>query len=308
MPWIVVFTFLATLGVCGAVVYALVQEGSGEIAERLSRMWHFGPRRTEQSFPDKQRARAERALAKVGTLLPSPSTQSVSRTQQLLVRAGYRKPQAVMVLRGVRILLPIVFLAIVYFTGFYEENPAIVLIMAALAGYMAPEFYVTQVVRKRQHRLQLSLPDALDLMVISMEAGLGLDQAILRVSQELKFAHPELSEELQMVNMETQLGKNRLDALRELATRTGVEDIKGLVAMLIQTDRFGTSLAQSLRVFSDELRLKRRQRAEEAAAKTTVKMVPPLVFFIFPALMVVILGPGVIAIMHQLLPALNGGG
>jgi tight adherence protein C len=172
---------------------------------------------------------------------------------------------------------------------------------------MAPEFYITQVVRKRQHRLQLSLPDALDLMVISMEAGLGLDQAILRVSQELKYAHPELSEELQMVNMETQLGKNRLDALRELATRTGVEDIKALVAMLIQTDRFGTSLAQSLRVFSDELRLKRRQRAEEQAAKTTVKMVPPLVFFIFPALMVVILGPGVIAIMHQLMPMLSGG-
>ncbi len=307
MPWIVVFTFLATLGVCGAVVYALVQEGSGEIAERLSRMWHFGSKRPEQSFPDKQRARAEKALAKVGTLLP-PSTQSVSRTQQLLVRAGYRNPQSVMVLRGVRILLPIVFLAIVYFTGFYQENPAIVLIMAAIAGFMAPEFYITQVVRKRQHRLQLSLPDALDLMVICMEAGLGLDQAILRVSQELKFAHPELSEELQMVNMETQLGKNRLDALRELATRTGVDDIKGLVAMLIQTDRFGTSLAQSLRVFSDELRLKRRQRAEEAAAKTTVKMVPPLVFFIFPALMVVILGPGIIAIMQTLIPAMTGGG
>jgi len=212
-----------------------------------------------------------------------------------------------MVLRGVRILLPIVFLALVYFTGFYQENPIVIFIMAALGGFMAPEFYITQVVRKRQHRLQLSLPDALDLLVISMEAGLGLDQAILRVSQELKYAHPELSEELQMVNMETQLGKNRLDALRELANRTGVEDIKGLVAMLIQTDRFGTSLAQSLRVFSDDLRIKRRQRAEEQAAKTTVKMVPPLVFFIFPALMVVILGPGIIAIMHQLLPALNGG-
>jgi tight adherence protein C len=304
--WIVVFTFVATLGVCGAVVYAVMQQGSGEIAERLSRLWHFGGRRPEQSFPDKQKARAERALAKVGAIVP-PSAQSVSRTQQLLVRAGYRNPQAVMVLRGVRILLPIVLLATVYFTGFYQQGPAIILAMAAILGFMAPEFYITQVVRKRQHRLQLSLPDALDLMVISMEAGLGLDQAILRVSQELKYAHPELSEELQMVNMETQLGKNRLDALRELATRTGVEDIKALVAMLIQTDRFGTSLAQSLRVFSDELRLKRRQRAEEQAAKTTVKMVPPLVFFIFPALMVVILGPGVIAIMHQLMPMLSGG-
>jgi tight adherence protein C len=306
MPWIVVFTFLATLGICGALVYAFVQGGSSEIAERLSRLWHFGSKRVEPSFPEKQKARAEQALAKVGNLVP-PSSQSVSRSQQILVRAGYRNPQSVMVLRGVRILLPIVFLALVYFTGFYQENPVVILALAAIAGYMAPEFYVTQVVRKRQHRLQLSLPDALDLLVICMEAGLGLDQAILRVSQELKFAHPELSEELQMVNMETQLGKNRLDALRELATRTGVEDIKGLVAMLIQTDRFGTSLAQSLRVFSDDLRLKRRQRAEEQAAKTTVKMVPPLVFFIFPALMVVILGPGIIAIMHQLLPMLTGG-
>jgi tight adherence protein C len=305
MPGIVVFTFLATLGVCGALVYAFVQGGSGEIAERLSRLWHFGGKKAEASFPEKQRERVEKALSKVGTLVP-PSAQSITRTQQLLVRAGYRNPQSVMVLRGVRILLPIVFLALVYLTGFYKENPIVILAMAALGGFMAPEFYITQVVRKRQHRLQLSLPDALDLLVISMEAGLGLDQAVLRVSQELKYAHPELSEELQMVNMETQLGKNRLDALRELANRTGVEDIKGLVAMLIQTDRFGTSLAQSLRVFSDDLRIKRRQRAEEQAAKTTVKMVPPLVFFIFPALMVVILGPGIIAIMHQLLPALNG--
>jgi tight adherence protein C len=205
----------------------------------------------------------------------------------------------------VRFLLPIVFLALVYFTGFYQENPLVILAMAALVGYMGPEFYVTQVVRRRQHRLQLSLPDALDLLVISMEAGLGLDQAILRVAQELRTAHPELSEEMQLVNMEMQLGKNRLEALRELANRTGVEDIKGLVAMLIQTDRFGTSLAQSLRIFSDDLRIKRRQRAEEQAAKTTVKMVPPLVFFIFPALMVVILGPGIIAIMKELLPILH---
>lgn len=307
MPWIVVFTFLATLAICGAVAYAFVQGGSAGIAERLSNLWHFGSKQTEPSFPEKQKERVGKALAKVGNIV-QPSAQSVTRSQQLLIRAGYRSPQAVMVMRGVRVLLPVLLLAIVYFTGFYEENPIVVLAITGIIGYMAPEFYVTQVVRKRQHKLQLSLPDALDLLVISMEAGLGLDQAILRVSHELRFAHPMLSEELQMVNMETQLGKNRLEALRELATRTGVEDIKGLVAMLIQTDRFGTSLAQSLRVFSDDLRLKRRQRAEEQAAKTTVKMVPPLVFFIFPALMVVILGPGIIAIMHQLLPVLTGGG
>jgi tight adherence protein C len=306
MPWIVVFTFLATLAICGAVAYALVQGGSTGIAERLSNIWHFGSKQVEPSFPERQKKTAQKALVRVGELMPG-SPQSISHTQQLLIRAGYRNSQAVMVLRGVRLLLPIVLIAIVYFTGFYQQNPILIFAIAGILGYMAPEFYVTQVVRKRQHRLQLSLPDALDLLVISMEAGLGLDQAILRVAQELRYAHPELSEELQMVNMETQLGKNRLDALRALATRTGVEDIKGLVAMLIQTDRFGTSLAQSLRVFSDDLRIRRRQRAEEQAAKTTVKMVAPLVFFIFPALMMVILGPGMIAIMKELMPILTGG-
>lgn len=306
MPGIVIFTFLATVAVCGVLVYALAQGGSSEIAERLSRLWHFGAtKKLEPSFPEKQKQRAEKALAKVGNIVP-PSSQAISRSQQMLIRAGYRNPQAVLVLRGVRFLLPIAFVATVYFTGFYQQNPLIILALAAAAGYMGPEFVVTQMVRRRQHRLQLSLPDALDLLVISMEAGLGLDQAILRVSTELRTAHPELSEELQMVNLEMQLGKNRIESLRELANRTGVEDIKGLVAMLIQTDRFGTSLAQSLRIFSDDLRIKRRQRAEEQAAKTTVKMVPPLVFFIFPALMVVILGPGIIAIMKELLPILHG--
>jgi tight adherence protein C len=147
----------------------------------------------------------------------------------------------------------------------------------------------------------LALPDGLDLLVICVEAGLGLDQAFMRVSQELRVAHPDLSDELQLVNLEMRVGKTRLESLRELGQRTGLDDIKALVAMLIQTDRFGTSVAQALRVHSDELRMKRRQRAEEMAAKTTVKMVPVLVFFIFPALMVVILGPAVIAIMRQLL-------
>src|SRR5262249_44858698 len=133
-------------------------------------------------------------------------------------------------------------------------------------------------------------------------AGLGLDQALMRVSQELRIAHPELCDELNVVNAEIRIGKTRLEALRAFGTRTGIDDVKALVAMLIQTDRFGTSIAQSLRVHSDELRTKRRQRAEEEAAKTTVKMVPPLVFCIFPALFVVILGPAVISVVRNFLP------
>jgi len=137
------------------------------------------------------------------------------------------------------------------------------------------------------------------LLVICVEVGLGLDQALLRVAQEMRVAHPELSEELQLVNMEMRVGKSRIEALRSLARRTGLEDIKALVAMLVQTERFGTSVAQSLRVHSDDLRTRRRQRAEEMSAKTTVKMVPALVLFIFPALLVVILGPAVLTLMSQ---------
>jgi tight adherence protein C len=176
--------------------------------------------------------------------------------------------------------------------------------VAGVAGFILPDFWLARKVKGRQQILRLALPDALDLLVICVEAGLGLDQALLYVSQELKVAHPVLCEEFDLVNAEVHVGKTRLDALRSLATRTGVDDLQALVSTLIQTDRFGTSVAQSLRVHSDDLRLKRRQRAEEMAAKTTVKMVFPLVFFIFPALFVVILGPAVIT-MYKTLGHLN---
>jgi tight adherence protein C len=210
-----------------------------------------------------------------------------------------------MAMQGIKILMPVGFVVLVFTTGMYRLNVVFVPLLAAVVGYLLPELWLMWRVQARQHRLRLGLPDALDMMVICVEAGLGLDQAIMRVAQELRITHPQLSEELQLVNMEMRVGKTRLEAMRELARRTGVEDIKALVAMLIQTERFGTSIAQSLRVHSDDLRMKRRQRAEEMSAKTTVKMVPPLVFFIFPALMVVILGPAVIMLMRQFLPALN---
>jgi tight adherence protein C len=201
--------------------------------------------------------------------------------------------------------MPVVLVALVYSTGVYRWNPIMFPIIAAVLGYLLPETWLVWRVSARQHRLRRGLPDGLDLLVICVEAGLGLDQALMKVTQELRITHRELSEELQLVNLEMRIGKTRLEALRELARRTGLEDIKSLVAMLIQTDRFGTSVAQSLRVYSDDLRIKRRQRAEEMSAKTSVKMVPPLVFFIFPALMVVILGPAVLTLMRQLVPAMQ---
>jgi tight adherence protein C len=156
--------------------------------------------------------------------------------------------------------------------------------------------------KKRQHRIRMSLADALDLLVVSVEAGLGLDQALSRVGQELEFAYPDLSSEFRRVNLELLAGTGRSTALRNLADRTGVDDLSQLVAMLVQTDKFGTSVANSLRVFSETLRTKRRQRAEEAAAKTGVKMVVPLVVCIVPAIWIVTIGPAAIQFMKVLGP------
>jgi tight adherence protein C len=278
-----------------ALVYAFTA-GNLPISERLTRLWHPHVLGEEKvSFKEKQKERVHKALGEVGKLLPT-SPKDMSSTQRLMVRAGYRKPEAVMAQHGVKILLPLGLLSLVYFTGFYKQNPIFILAIAAVGGYLLPDFWLTSRIRKRQHIIRLALPDALDLLVICVEAGLALDQALLRVSQELRIAHPELCDELEIANGEMRIGKTRLDALRDLAARTGVDDLKSLVAMLIQTDRFGTSVAQSLRVQAEQLRTLRRQRAEEQAAKTTVKMVPALVFFIFPAMFAVVLGPAVISI------------
>jgi len=300
MLWtITVLTFLTTLGIVGALFYAFVP-GKVKIAGRLSRLLSPDVPVEEAEFSAKQKERVQNTLASIGKFVSSPRSQS-SKTQLLMVRAGYRSSEAVWAMRGVKVVMPIILVALVFFTGLFLLSPLLIFGAALLLGYLLPDIWLTWRIRARQHRLRLALPDGLDLLVICVEAGLGLDQALARVSQELRFAHPELSEELQVVNLEMRVGKTRLEALRELSQRTGLDDIKALVAMLIQTDRFGTSVAQALRVHSDELRMKRRQRAEEMAAKTTVKMVPVLVFFIFPALMVVILGPAVIAIMRQFL-------
>jgi tight adherence protein C len=254
---------------------------------------------------ERQAERAEKVLEDLGRILPDAKGKQASRLARMMVQAGFRRPNAALVFRGAKVLLTAIAVGAVYFSGYYRQNPMALLFALAL-GFVLPDLWLNHRIRSRRHRLRLSLPDALDLLVICVEAGLGLDQAILRVSQELKIVHPELSEELRIVNLEMRVGKSRLDALRSLSERTGVDDIKALVAMLIQTERFGTSIAQSLRVHSDTLRTKRRQRAEEAAAKTPVKMVPVLVFFIFPALLVVILGPAVITLSRQLIPMMGG--
>jgi tight adherence protein C len=296
----VALTFVVTVAALGGLGFVL-SAGNKSVAGRLEAHWR--PRQAQTARAgEKQKEQLERALGKLGNLIPA-SKQGASRTQRQLTRAGFRRPEAARVMVGAKIALCASLLLLVYFSGLYRVSQAS-LIFAGLLGFMLPDLWLRRRIRARQNRIRIGLADTLDLMVICVEAGLGLDQALLRVSQELKIAHPDLSQELDLVNFEMRVGKGRMDALRGLAARTGVDDIKSLVATLIQTDRFGTSVAQSLRVHGDTLRTKRRQRAEEQAAKTPVKMVPVLVFFIFPALFVVILGPAFINLSRQILPVL----
>lgn len=305
MIWVLtIITFLATMSLVIALFFAFSAK-QVDVAGRVSRFTGVEVPRDDTKFADRQSERVRDSLASVGKLLPAPSAKQASRTQLLMIRAGYRSPEALLAMRGIKLLLPIGLLALVIFTKMYQYNEILVPIFALALGYLAPDMLLTWRVRARQGKLRRALPDALDLMVICVEAGLGLDQALMKVSQDMRIAHRELSDELQLVNLEMRVGKTRIEALRELARRSGLDDLKSLTAMLIQTERFGTSIAQSLRVFSDDMRIKRRQRAEEMSAKTTVKMVPALVLFIFPALLVVILGPAVLLLMNQLGPALG---
>jgi tight adherence protein C len=293
-------TFLGTAVVLFALFYAFTPAETG-VAERLEQLKKPAARIPGEKFAEKQKEQARDLLVMIGSLLPVAAGARASRAQVMMLRAGYRSPEAALAIQGMRVLTPIAFIILVFATRVYRSNPFFILLFVTILGYMLPEMWLLWKIKRRQHRLRRALPDSLDLLVICVEVGLGLDQSLIRVAQELRIVHPELSEELHMVNLEMRVGKTRLDALRELARRTGLEELKSLVAMLIQTERFGTSIASSLRVYSDELRTQRRQRAEEMSAKTTVKMVPPLVFFIFPALLVVILGPAVIALMRQFL-------
>lgn len=239
-------------------------------------------------------------LKRIGRYAPQAPAE-MGRLRLRLVAAGYRNPEALAVFIGIRLACALGSFAVAMLPVVGRPNVLLALGIAAF-GYLLPGMGLARLAKKRQHRIRLSLPDALDLLVVSVEAGLGLDQALLRVGDELAFAHPDLSDELRLVNLELRAGKARAEALHNLAARTAVDDLSSLVAMLVQTDKFGTSVAQSLRVFSDVLRTKRRQRAEEAAAKTGVKMVFPLVFCIFPAIWVVTIGPAAIKFVQVIFP------
>jgi tight adherence protein C len=239
----------------------------------------------------------EQALDPLSKALPlSPS--DTDRTRGWLIQAGYREPRHMTMYLGARVFMAFIgFAVVVLMSGL---NSPLLLVGVTGLGFFFPRFILKRKIRARQTRIRLGLPDALDLTVICVEAGLALDQAVMRVGEDLRHAHPDLSNEFYLFNLEMRAGKPRAEALRNLVSRTGVDDIKSLVATLVQTDRFGTSVAQALRVHSDSLRTERRQRAEEQAAKTTIKMVPPLVVFVLPSIIVVTLGPAIILLYRTL--------
>jgi tight adherence protein C len=229
---------------------------------------------------------------KLASYVPK-SPKEMGRLQRRFALAGYHGLMPAALYGAAEILVPIACgAAVISYTGFGRY--AIFALIAAVLGYMIPGFWLESQINKRKKEIRNGLPDALDLFIVCLEAGSGLDQAIVKASEELALSYPALAEELRMITSEIRAGKPRLEAFRNFSERTKVEDVKSLVAMLVQTDRFGTSVAQALRTHADVSRTKRRQRAEEKAAKVGVKLVFPLVFCLFPAFYVVTLGPAII--------------
>ena len=238
-------------------------------------------------------------LARRSRLIPK-SVRDMSRLERRLATAGFKSPKTVFVFAGAELVLPaLAVLAVVVFVGLRAPIGWVVAAFAGAFGYLLPGLYLDFKMADRRKQIRNGLPDVLDLLIVCLEAGSSLDQAIIRASEDLSIAYPVLADELRVLTTETRAGKPRIEAFRNLAQRTKVEDVRALVAMLAQTDRFGTSVAQTLRTMADDMRMKRRQAAEEMAAKVGVKLVFPLVFFLFPALYVVMLGPAVMQFLHN---------
>jgi tight adherence protein C len=246
---------------------------------------------------------AERIAEPINRLVP-PSAADAKKLQKKLMQAGFRSAQAPGIYRALQLFSMLFFPGAILLLWVFLTRPMssvlIPLLFSFAAGFLLPKFILNRLVASRQLRITWGLADALDLMVITMEAGLGLNAAMLKVCEELKDVHPDISKEFELANLEIRVGRDRSEALRNLADRTGVEDLNSLVGMLIQADRFGTSIARAVRVYSDSLRTKRRQRAEQAAQKAAFKLLLPLGALLFPTMFIVILGPALLNISDML--------
>ncbi len=249
--------------------------------------------RTERR-PLTQRERFEEGLLDISKALRSRLGLAIStKSRNRLMAAGYRNPSAPEYFFAAMCLSPLLG---AFIGSFIPQNTLFSVFILAVLGFIAPDFILSGMITRRKNRIRRSLPDAIDLLVICVDAGLGLDQALLRVGDELALSHPDIHEEFTRVHLEQRAGRPRLEAWHNLAVRTNIEEFSAFTSMLTQTDRFGTPIIRALSRFADDLRLKHRQRAEEAAAKTKIKIIFPLVFFIFPCLFIVLLAPAVLSI------------
>jgi tight adherence protein C len=247
-------------------------------------------------------------LAKLGNLVPASPTD-LSMVQRRLYQAGFRSPTAYKAFYGIKALLTLALPGMAWLItsrlGVIGDTKIALLVMSAGAGFLGPNEGLQFLIKRRKKRIAKALPNALDLLVVCVESGLGLDQAIVQVSREMQKSYPELSNEFAITNLEMRHGKRRVEALKNLGERTGVDDMKKLVSTLLQADRFGTSVAQTLRIHSDFMRVTARQRAEERAAKIGIKLVFPIFFCILPSLFVVTVGPVIVRILFELIPMMK---
>ena len=295
---------LAMLG-----VYWLLYKPQSAATERLRRLGGKDVGGTDRVhsvvLPDESPAAdiAQRLAQPINKLLPVSASEA-KKLQKQLMHAGYRSTEAPMIFRAIHLTsmagFPLIVAGVCALTARPLQNALIYIILAFVMGFFLPRYFLRRAVRNRQRELRWGLADALDLMVVSVEAGLGLNAAMMKVASELRDVHHDIAIEFELANLEIRVGRERDEALRNLAERTGVDDLRSLVAMLIQTDKFGTSIAKGLRVFSDSLRTKRRQRAEQEAQKAAVKLLFPLACFLFPTLFIAILGPAAINLMDTL--------
>jgi tight adherence protein C len=292
LAFVVIFILIGSAGLLLFYREAMVQRLSGLVT----------PGRKKASFLGLLQQRGislgNNMMGQFERLVPR-SQSELSVVQRRLVRAGYRNETTVTFFYGAKILVPLCLCLIAATTGLAHSAGLFVYALAVGLGFLAPDFWLGRQIASRQAKIRRGLPDVLDLMIICIEAGQSLDQATVRTAEELRTAQPAISDELGVVVLEQRAGRARTDAWRQFAERTAVDTVRNLVSVLVQSEKFGTSIAKTLRVHADTLRTQRRQKVEEQAAKTTVKLVFPLVFFIFPSLFVVTLGPACIVITES---------
>jgi tight adherence protein C len=310
MPYLVGLLAAACVTLLLVALYELSTSPARAVAQELHELKQSGPNPFDSVARRRRQSKKEQLRAGVKILGERVESGGVDMDgwSKKLIQAGFWGPEAVRIFLGVRVLLSAGLAGAALGVGALLDARLMAMLLAAawlaLMGWLIPGWYIGSKRRKRSGDIQNVLADALDLLVACVEAGMGLNQALVRVSEEIRTVSQPLAEEFTMVNLEIRAGTPRGEALRNLARRTGSDDVEALVTSMIQTERFGTSIGRALRVQADTLRTKRRQRAEEAAAKTTIKLLFPLVLFIFPALFVVVLGPGVIQVVGALLEIL----